>query len=169
MKTPIDTNFDQITDIPGLSVNNLREISFEDMLKILTPFVLVQIPEDSTTVDEKRRLDYLLARCANLHAYLRVLWSQATYLRAQFKRDTLNPDSAETMQKKKEVLYELANAMKLKYEAASRKITVALESEGDESVSDRVDYAGRRETRDARAEKVETKPTVKGGWGSVGK
>lgn len=155
--------FDQITEIPELTVNNVGEIPFERMLAILTPYVLVQIPEDSETVDEKRRLDFLLARTANLYAYLRVLWSQATYLRAEKRRD--KDDEAESMQKKKEVLYELGNAMKLKYEAVSRKITVLMDGEGEEKVTPQVNYQGRAEAAQTKREE----PARLKGWGAVGK
>lgn len=133
-------DFDVQSVITNLPVSKLAEVSFMDMLNILSPLVLVQIPEN--VFDDKKKLDYLLARMANLYAYLRVLWSAASYERAKL-RHVSGTDDAETMLKKKEALFELGNAVKLKYEAVSRKITVALSDE--EETPERADYVGRRE------------------------
>jgi hypothetical protein len=172
--TKINSDFDDQTIIESLTVNNLAEISYERMLEILTPYVLVQVPESTETVQEQKRLDFLLARTANLHAYLRVLWSYASFQRATLKKS--DPARAEEMQKKKETLYELANATKLKYEACSRKITVLMDGEGDSRVTDRVNYDSRRhaaEQRPGNSGQTQSKPETKaatprtGGWGSV--
>lgn len=133
--------FDTETIIENLTVNNIRDVSFKDMLSILGPLVLVQLPEDTDDLESKRRYDYLLARLANLYAYLRVLWAAASYERSRARR--IDSDNAEEMQKKKEALFEIGNAVKLKYEAVSRKITLALNDEKE--TPERVDYEGRRE------------------------
>jgi hypothetical protein len=156
-KVNLDSEFDQITTIESLTVNNLGETPFGKMLEILSPLVLVQIPENEDTITEKRRLDYLLARTANLHAYLRVLWCHATHQRARAVKAGL--ESADEWAKKKEALYELANAVKLKYESASRRITVALD---DEDKPERAYYEGRRERRDNKA------APKSGGWSNLG-
>jgi hypothetical protein len=157
----MDDSFDRLSVIESLTINNLEDIDFMEMLKILEPLVLVQVPENDSE-ENRRRLDYLLARTANLYAYLRVLWSAATNARAALKKG--DAVAAEKMQKKKEALYEIGNAVKLKYEAVSRKITVALETEDK---PERANYEARRERRD---EPVKAAPVVKkqGGWGNVG-
>lgn len=169
MPIPINNDFDQSTIITNLTINNLAEVPFEKMLEILTPYVLVQIPEDTESIQEKQRLDYLLARCANLYAYILALWGQSSYLRARYK--TTGDSRSDDMQKKKETLYALAGAMKLKYEAASRKITVLLEDE-DDSVVDRVNYESRRTTRNDRSDRKDDKVKAtttppNSGWSSV--
>lgn len=154
-----DSDFDTVSAIKQLPVSQIGEIAFGEMLDILTPYVLVQVPEnwDPKNPEDKRRYDYLLARLANLYAYLRVLWCAITYERAVLKRS--NAEKAEIIQKKKEALYELGNAVKLKYEAVSRKITVALSE--DESLNDRVDYNSRREQV---SNTPRTEPQRRNGW-----
>lgn len=140
-QTTINTEFDNITHIQGLNINELKTVSFPKMLEILAPFVLVHLPEGtSENIDAKRRLDYLLGRCANMYAYLNTLGAYASYERARMK--AMNDSGAEDMLKKKEALYELATAMKLKYEAVSRMLTVALKL--DNETPDQPDYEGRR-------------------------
>lgn len=159
--TNMDSDFDVTTSIHSLTINNLGSTPFKKMLEILGPLVLTQVPEGDE-VDQKRRLDFLLARTANLHAYLRFLWCHASAQRAAAVKVGL--DSADDWAKKKEALYELANAVKLKYEAASRRITVQLESDGDDK-PDRANYDARRDARDTR--KAE-KPAGTGTWGHLG-
>lgn len=138
-----DGAFDTQTTIENLTVDNIKDVPFLEMLKILGPFVLVEVPEnlDDDDPTSKRKYDYLLARLSNVYAYLRVLWSAITYHRARMKH--INADQAEEIQKKKEALFELGNAVKLKYEAVSRKITVALSDESD--TPERPSYEARRE------------------------
>lgn len=158
MHSNIDMNssFDRCSTIESLTVNNLGDTPFKKMLEILTPLVLSEVPEGEDT-NSARRLDFLLARMANLHAYLRVLWCVATHERARAVKVGL--PNADEWAKKKEALYELANAVKLKYEAVSRKVTVKLESE-DEDKPERASYDARREQRDERT-------TKKSSWGNL--
>lgn len=153
------------TTIENLTPTNLKETPFSKMLEILQPHVLIQVPEnvDPTNTTEMRRLDFLLARLANFHAYLQVLWAASTHERARLKR--IDNDAAEDMQKKKETLYALAGATKLKYEAVSRRITVALS--GEEEQSDRVDYPGRRERLEKTPFPQKTREREGGGWAGV--
>ncbi len=163
--------------IEQVSTANLATISFIDMLNIYRPFVLVDIPEDASTIDMKKRLDYLLARCANLYAYFSFMGAFASYERARFKK--IDDTKAEDMLKKKEALFELASAMKLKYEACSRKITLAVAEEGDSKVVDRVNYESRTsaprpswDQSTTAAPKSATPPETAarrggGGWGNV--
>ncbi len=157
MKT--DGQFDTTAVVAQLPVSKLREIQFSEMLDILSPYVLVQVPEnvDENNLTEKRKYDYLLARMANLYAYLRVLWSFASNERAKMRH--IDSAKAEDMLKKKEALFELGNAVKLKYEAVSRKITVALADE--EETPERPDYSARREQIGNRQ--------TGGGWSNVGR
>jgi L-rhamnose isomerase len=145
----MDAEFDEISTIKNLTVNNLSEISFKDMLAILEPLVLAKVPEGNSTDKnaERQRLDYLLARLANLFAYLRYLWSSASYQRARFKYS--DDAKADEMLKKKEALYELGNAVKLKYEAVSRRITVALDDERD--MPERANHTARVERMEKRS------------------
>lgn len=154
----MDSDFDRTAVVESLTINNLSTVSFKEMLDILEPLVLTEIPEGDF---DKKRLDFLLSRLANLHAYLWTLWCHATSERARLKK--IDDVKAENMQKKKEALYALAGAVKLKYEAVSRKITVALEDE-DEPV-DRADYEGRRARRDEVPAR-KAAPTS-GGWGNI--
>lgn len=164
MDTEFDKTFEPTAELKGFNLENLSKIPFMDMLKILQPLVLVEVPESFAHETEKRRLDYLLARLANVHAYLRFMWAAATYERARLKR--IGTDSAEDMAKKKEALYELGNAVKLKYEAVSRKITLELEGEGDPKVVERRSYSPPENTTNAA--QTAFKKGGKGGWGNVG-
>ena len=144
----MDSEFDEISTIKNLTVNNLADISFKDMLAILEPLVLVKIPEGAGTDKnaERQRLDYLLARLANLFAYLRYLWSASSHLRSRYRHSDDN--KADDMLKKKEALYELGSAVKLKYESVSRRITVALDDE--RSTPERANHAARTERMDGK-------------------
>lgn len=134
----MDTDFDEVAVIANLSVKELRTVSFPEMLRLLGPLVTVKVPEGTQdNINEKKRLDYLLGRSANLYAYLRYLWAAASYERVRLMK--IDTDAAEDMLKKKEALYELGSAVKLKYEAVSRMVTVALEDE----LPDRADHQGR--------------------------
>lgn len=156
----MDGDLDDISVIDALTINNLETISFMDMLRILEPLILVAIPEGNMSDKnaERQRLDYLLARLANLNAYLKHLWAAASYKRARLKHS--DEAKSEDMLKKKEALYELSGAVKLKYEAVSRRITVALDE--DRMEPERADHAG-RSTRQATP-----KPQSSGGWRNVG-
>lgn len=178
---------EDVAVIENLSVNNLASTPFATMLQTIAPYVLVDIPEDASAVDMKKRLDFLLARTANLHAFLTYLAVFASEQRAVLKKSG-SAEAAEDMLKKKEALYELASAVKLKYEACSRKITLAMSEEGDDKVSDRVDYSGRAsaprpqwsqpqtaaansatppQTTTASAPARPAAPKKSGGWNSV--
>lgn len=179
----MDTILEDIADIPSLTVNNLKDISFSEMLKILTPFVLVQVPEtDLDLTSVKKRYDFLLARLSNLYAFLQLLGVHASYERARLK--AAESSKADDMLKKKEALFELAAAVKLKYEAVSRKITLALNEDEDDKTPDRVNYDTRRDTAAGRpyqspaSQAASSKPSDTGtaappsrgggGWGNVG-
>lgn len=161
----MDSFADRISVIENLTIDTLREISFMQMLEILRPLVLVEVPENGD-IESRARYDYLLARCANLNAYLRYLFAFASYERDRLR--SINSPKANDMLKKKEALYELKEAMKAKYDAVSRKITLALEDE--EQVPDRASYTARREARDTKSNAA-AKPTTAapstGGWNRV--
>lgn len=137
----MNNTLDDVAVIDNLTVNNLAEVPFAQMLTILAPYVLVDIPEDASNVDMKKRLDFLLARTANLHAYLTFLGVHASHQRAILKGK--QPEAAEDMLKKKEALYELASATKLKYEACSRKITLAMSEDSENDLRESANHANR--------------------------
>jgi hypothetical protein len=167
MDTEFDVAFEATAELKNLTAANLSKIPFMDMLKILEPLVLVEVPEVILDGESKRRFDYLLARLANVHAYLQYLWSAATYERARLK--AANASSAEDMAKKKEAIYALASAVKLKYEAVSRKITLVLDGEGDPKVVERRSYkAPGPSPYDASVDRRTANAPRTGGWNSVG-
>jgi hypothetical protein len=169
----MDNNLEQEAVIANLSLKDLNGISFMEMLDILRPFVLIQVPEDAESVNARRRYDFLLGRLANSVAYVRYLFAYASYMRDRWKK--AGDPRADDMLKKKEALYEIKEGIERKYEAVSRKITLALEDE-DQSVVDRANYDGRRAARDSRSTQsakpshVSTTPQKSGpagGWGSI--
>ncbi len=137
----------------------------------MTPYVLVDVPESESDSTRKRN-HYLLARTANLHAYLQLLAVHAAYERARLK--AIGSAKADDMLKKKEALYELAGAVKLKYEAVSRQITLSMGEEDDRHVHDRPDYEARARAANPESKKSDVttgarpSPSNKhGGWSNV--
>lgn len=164
MDTEFDTAFEATATMKNLTVENVTSIGFKDMLEILRPLVLIEIPETFADQTERRRLDYLLARITNTHSYLMFLWSYCSYERARLK--PVNAAKSEDILKKKETLYELAASLKLKYEAVSRKITLALDGEGDKNMPDRRSYGDKTYTPPPTSPNSSSAPRS-GGWNSV--
>lgn len=151
----MDAEFEQLATLKNLTIKNLNSVSIKEMLQILEPYVLAMVPEGTVSDDQlqqRKRLDYLLGRMANLHAYLRYLWAFASSERKRLK--IIGSDAADDMLVKKEALYELANAVKLKYESVSRMVTINLKV--DEETPDRVDYEGRRAAQTPKSSKWPT-------------
>ena len=153
----------QLADV--VSVNNLTQISFENMMKGLSPFVLEPLPEggagDPVVL---AKIDRQLGRLANLYAYLVYLWAHASSETNKYK---LRGADAEyhVMMRKKEALYELSRAVKLKWEAASRMITVQQEQDEEETF-ERANYPARSARAIQRKERKDAQKPG-GGWSHV--
>lgn len=124
--------------IPNVTVNNLVDMSFMDMLDGISPYVLEEVPEVSNKKDLEK-IDKLLARFANLYAYLLHLYSFVAYEARKAKASDLTHEWKELV-RKKEALHELASGVKMKWKACSRLVTFHLK---DNEVFDRVDYENR--------------------------
>lgn len=111
-----------------LNTSNIMDMSFNAMLKELEPIALKPIPSGNLNdPDMMMKLDELLSEFANNHALVIYLWA---YVSAKTNAYKLTGSSNEwsIAAKKKEALYSIASALKLKWDAVSRKITVRVET-----------------------------------------
>jgi hypothetical protein len=147
-------------EVPALTVDNLRSVSFSDMLAALRPLVLEEVPEDALNDPEVLTdLDRLMGRFANLYSLLIDLHAAALDWASRFKLVD-NDAEYQVMMKKKDALWELSRAVKLKYEACSRKLTLHIEAE--ERDTQPANYPARQERAKGRG-----KPKPIRGWGNV--
>lgn len=112
----------------NLDTKNVMRVSFNEMLRMLEPMALEPIPSGKLNdPDMMMKLDELLSTFANNHAYLIYLWA---FVSAKTNEYKLVGNTAEhsIATKKKEALYGIASAVKLKWDAVSRKITVRVET-----------------------------------------
>lgn len=156
----------------AVTTDNLRDMPFMEMLNSLEPFVLEDIPEgiqdDPTGKGEE--VDTLLGRFANLYSYLMYLYSFASYESDRVKLIEGQSAQWKTMVRKKDALFELAKAVRMKWKACSRMLTGLIKSE--EEVFDRVDYQARSRSQGKTPNKKSGKESDgKGrdlkGWGNV--
>lgn len=128
--------------IPAVTVNNVIEMGYKEMLEGLEPFVLEEIPEGAAGSPEALlAADRLIGRFANLYSYLIYLFSHVSN---EANRMKLMGDNEvySILTRKKDSLYELARAVRYKHEACSRMLTAHNMAESEE-VFDRVDHQAR--------------------------
>lgn len=111
-----------------LDTKNIMQLSFNAMLRELEPMALEPIPSGRLNdPDMMMKLDELLSSFANNYAYLIHLWAFVSAKTNEYKMiGSTNEWSIAA--KKKEALYGIAAAIKLKWDAVSRKITVRVET-----------------------------------------
>lgn len=143
--------------IPSVTVNNIEDIGFLEMVEGLTPYVLEEIPEGTADGDEEtmQRIDRLLGRFANLYTYLVLLYAVSAD-HANRARVLGNDEKYKALIRKKDALYELSRGVKLKWQACSRMLTKAIED--DDEPYERASYSNRAQKKDSRKMK---------GWGDV--
>lgn len=160
-------------------MNNICSVSFPDMLAAVSAFSLERVPEGNTPQD-LTLIDQQLARFANQYAYLIHLFAQVAYEVVRLKR--LDPEAAEAMIKKKDALYEIAKAVKLKWQACSRRLTKSMGDDEEELPYEHRNYQQAEQkltplpwaprTVDTRARRtprgaVDTRVKTNGGWENV--
>lgn len=145
-----------MTKLPSVTVNNIREIGFLEMIEGLEPYVLEEIPEGTEGDEESLRLiDTLLGRFANLYTYLVLLYSVAAD-HANRARVLGADEEYKSLVRKKDALYELSRGVKLKWQACSRMLTKHIEE--DDEPYERANYKARSTKKEQRAMK---------GWSDV--
>lgn len=150
---------------PDINVNNIRSCTFADLMAMLQSHTLVLVPNGTREEGAMEKIDYLLGYFANTYTHLMVLWAQASHDTNRAK--AISSEEHAQMNKKKEALYEVAQAVKLKHAAVSRMLTVKVETDGDK-IFDSPDLAGRADRAAARTASP-TKPAPKqNGWGGLG-
>ncbi len=143
-----------------LTVNNLESVTFEYFLQSLEPALLEKIPEGGDSPEALKKIDEQLGRFANVHAYLIYLFAAASYSTSKHARIDKKGQDYANMVRKKDALYEFADAIELKWKACSRMLTKAMGSE------DEVPYDRRRMPRAEEAFGGNARPPIKG-WGTV--
>lgn len=144
--------------IPEVTVNNIFEIPFREMLDGISPYALEEVPEGTgRDPDVLHEIDMLLGRFANLYSYLIHLYAAVANEanRLQLSGAT---DEYKIMVRKKEALYEIARSVRYKHEAVSRMLTVYQE---EEEPFERPNYQAREERQKKRRRMKE--------WGNVTK
>lgn len=142
--------------IPSVTINNIEDIGFLEMIEGLEPFVLEEIPEGTDGSEEvMNEIDRLLGRFANLYTYLVMLYAVVAD-HSNRARVLGNDEKYKALVRKKDALYELSRGVKLKWQACSRMLTKAIEDE-DEPF-ERANYPRRSEKKEQRQMK---------GWGDV--
>lgn len=156
--------------IAGLTLKNLEDVTFDDFQELLAPYLLEEIPEGTLdgNPDRMLQIDRLIGRLANIHAYLAYLYGYAA-ARAQILKSEGRTAEWGAMLRKKDALYEYRGAVKLKWNACSRMVTINLGIEDEPD--DHIDHHGRAERmgvevtpagRAGRQKKANARPTT--GW-----
>lgn len=115
----------------SVTLHNLGKLSFDEMLAAVSPFLREKIPEGTGKNNENLpEIDRHLGRLPNIYAWLMELWAHASnqssfWLRSEGKTSAKYGDWV----RKKDTLYELANAISLKWKGCSRMVSVALPDE----------------------------------------
>lgn len=144
--------------IPAVSILVLDDMPFDDMLEKLAPYLLEEIPEGTIdgNPDRMMEIDRLIGRFANLYAYVAFLYAYTANRAHHYKAEGFI-DEWHAMVRKKDALYEFRGAIKLKWQACSRMVTVNL----DDDPADRIDYEARREYSNKPT------PATNTGWNHV--
>lgn len=160
-----------------ISVNttNVMSMPFLEFLEALGTIALEKLPEGGINdPDRLTQIDKMLGRFANYYAYLMYLWAFTSNMTNSRKlmqdKGPAHLDAA----KRKETLYEIAQAVKMKHEATSRMLTVqqVLEDQRHEHRvynKDTPFSATRDEVRQARRPVGPDVGKPAGGWASVPK
>lgn len=123
------------------TVRNLEELTFEELLDALQPYLLEEIPEGVTDAppEDLARVDRLIGQLANTYSYITNLYA---YSAAYARRAKVEGDTSEwhDWNAKKDALYRIVQAIELKWRACSRLVTV-----DSELGFERPDYQGREE------------------------
>ena len=127
--------------IPAVTLRNVVDMPFLDMLDGLKPYLLERVPEGIMgDEDALRKVDQQIGRFANVYAYVSVLFGQVGH--AARKTKSTDKGKYEELMAKKDALYRFLQALELKWKSCSRQVTIETESEVG---FDRPDYRGREE------------------------
>lgn len=117
----------------NITIQNVKKMPFKELLTRLGDLVLKPIPQGALNdPDVLTDLDEQLGYWANLHTWLIYLWSYIS--NETNKARLIGPDENAEMNKRKEMLYELAASVKLKRESVSRMLTIKIELEQESIV-----------------------------------
>lgn len=112
--------------IPAVTVKNVSDMPFKKLLKSLRPYVSEQVPEGVLgDVDAYQKVEEQLGRFANLYAYMIELYAFVSHNVRVAKRSG-DKKLADELTGKRDAIYELARAVKYKYDACSRMLTAVL-------------------------------------------
>lgn len=106
--------------------SSLFTMSVDDIVKAVSARVLHDIPEnEEKSNDDLAKIEGMLARLANDYAYLVTLAGYArNYVRRLKREGKDSKEMYEDMMDKRTVIEEMADAVKLQYQAVSRILTV---------------------------------------------
>jgi len=124
--------------IKSVTTINLEAMSFDDMLAALAPYLLEEVPEGTAGMD---KVDPLIGRFANVYAYLSYLWAFAQAVAGEHKQAKRTAEY-DDMMRKRDALYRFLRAVELKWQAASRMVTVAIAI--DEDPHEQISYQSRK-------------------------
>lgn len=141
------------------TLHNLERLDLISLLEMLEPYLLEDIPEGVLAASEGdlHEIDRQIGRLANTFSYVSSLYAYSCALVRNAKRESRTDDWHDAVAKK-DALDKLRSALKLKWQACSRMVTV--ETEVD--LFERPAY----EKREARVRERESKGHMKG-WGNV--
>lgn len=160
--------WDEPKTVSSVTVNNIAEIGYQKMLEGIMPLVLIEVPEGTNGGDPAVMtiLDGLMGKYANIYAYLITLFAAAAGAAERYRIMDAD-DKQKDCIRKKDALWELSRAVKLKYQACSRMLTKHIED--DEDLPERADVRGRAmaaEHRRAASHHPESKQPK--GWRNIG-
>jgi hypothetical protein len=110
--------------IEGVTIQNIKSMKFDEMLEKIGDIALERLPEGSRgSASALANIDVALGRFANLYSYLIHLWA---YLSNEAEKQALmaKDENWKMLLRKKDAVYEIAQAVKGKRESASRMLAV---------------------------------------------
>ncbi len=99
-----------------------------EMINTLTRTFLVKVPEMICTVEDMNDASKKLLKLASSYSYVSSLLSYVKIMTRQTKRTTSDKQIQEDMVDKKEIISNLAEAIKQQYSAISRAVTIHIEN-----------------------------------------
>lgn len=116
-----------------LNFNNIQTVDFDDMLQQLSEILLKPIPEGIRSKTDVESANTLLGWLANQYAYIESMHIKMASLASQLSDNRKDTEYKQYVQMR-DGLERIGSALKQKYQAVSRMLTIVIGGEGDAKI-----------------------------------
>lgn len=118
-----------------MTYQEILNLDGEDLMNFLLNEFYEVVPENFETIDDTKEASRLMSKFSNSYFYLMSLLSYAKIYSRRAKREQ-NKTLAEDFVDKKDIINNVACAIKLQYQAVSRAITIRSETHAEMNMSE---------------------------------